>query len=63
MEHLTFEGQKKLIIIIKDKRVYDDQWEQLIKYWATEDAKVYFIYCYFIIIIFKHLLLIKLYTC
>ncbi|KAF4383348.1 hypothetical protein G4B88_023922 [Cannabis sativa] len=35
LEHLSFEEQKKY----KDKRVYDDQWEELIKYWATEKAK------------------------
>ncbi|XP_062079279.1 uncharacterized protein LOC133783648 [Humulus lupulus] len=34
LEHLSFEEQKKY----KDKRVYDDQWEELIKYWATESA-------------------------
>ncbi|XP_062079368.1 uncharacterized protein LOC133783708 [Humulus lupulus] len=34
LEHLSFEEQNKY----KDKRVYDDQWEELIKYWATENA-------------------------
>ncbi|XP_062103208.1 uncharacterized protein LOC133814235 [Humulus lupulus] len=34
-EHLSFEEQKKY----KDKRVYDGQWEKLIKYWAIEDSK------------------------
>ncbi|KAF4349277.1 hypothetical protein F8388_018575 [Cannabis sativa] len=34
-ETLSFEEQKKY----KDKRVYDGQWEELIKYWATDDAK------------------------
>ncbi|KAM6569186.1 hypothetical protein CsatB_017171 [Cannabis sativa] len=33
-EILSFEEQKKY----KDKRVYDGQWEELIKYWATDDA-------------------------
>ncbi|KAF4393075.1 hypothetical protein F8388_012584 [Cannabis sativa] len=35
-ETLSFEEQKRY----KDKRVYDGQWEELIKYWATDDAKV-----------------------
>ncbi|XP_060972607.1 uncharacterized protein LOC133038462 [Cannabis sativa] len=34
-ETLSFEEQKRY----KDKRVYDGQWEELIKYWATDDAK------------------------
>uniref|UniRef100_A0A803NGI5 Transposase Tnp1/En/Spm-like domain-containing protein n=1 Tax=Cannabis sativa TaxID=3483 RepID=A0A803NGI5_CANSA len=34
-ETLSFEEQKKY----KDKRVYAGQWEELIKYWATDDAK------------------------
>ncbi|KAF4384433.1 hypothetical protein G4B88_028507 [Cannabis sativa] len=34
-DHLSFEEQKKC----KDKRVYSDQWEELIKYWATDNAK------------------------
>ncbi|XP_060960876.1 uncharacterized protein LOC133031404 [Cannabis sativa] len=34
-ETLSFEEQKKY----KDKRVYAGQWEELIKYWASEDAK------------------------
>ncbi|KAM6551322.1 hypothetical protein CsatB_001130 [Cannabis sativa] len=34
-ETLSFEEQKKY----KDKSVYDKQWEQLINYWATDDAK------------------------
>ncbi|XP_060961764.1 uncharacterized protein LOC133031973 [Cannabis sativa] len=34
-ETLSFEEQKKY----KDKRVYAGQWEELIKYWATYDAK------------------------
>ncbi|XP_060968083.1 uncharacterized protein LOC115715614 isoform X4 [Cannabis sativa] len=35
LDHLSFEEQKKC----KDKRVYSDQWEELIKYWATDNAK------------------------
>ncbi|KAF4373057.1 hypothetical protein F8388_019239 [Cannabis sativa] len=35
LENLSFEEQRKC----KDKRVYDDQWEELIKYWATESAQ------------------------
>ncbi|KAF4356533.1 hypothetical protein G4B88_012595 [Cannabis sativa] len=35
-ETLSFEEQKKY----KDKRVYAGQWDELIKYWATDDAKV-----------------------
>ncbi|KAF4376142.1 hypothetical protein G4B88_004946 [Cannabis sativa] len=34
-DHLSFEEQKKC----KDKRVYSDQWEELIKYWAIDNAK------------------------
>ncbi|KAM6582204.1 hypothetical protein CsatB_009206 [Cannabis sativa] len=34
-ETLSFEEQNKY----KDKRVYAGQWEELIKYWATDDAK------------------------
>ncbi|KAF4391750.1 hypothetical protein F8388_017345 [Cannabis sativa] len=34
-ETLSFEEQKKY----KDKRVYAGQWEELIKYWAIDDAK------------------------
>ncbi|KAM6556061.1 hypothetical protein CsatB_003080 [Cannabis sativa] len=37
LDHLSFEEQKKC----KDKRVYSDQWEELIKYWATDNAKVF----------------------
>ncbi|KAF5952306.1 hypothetical protein HYC85_010250 [Camellia sinensis] len=33
--HLSFDQQKHY----KDSRVYDDQWEHLIKYWAIEEVK------------------------
>ncbi|CAL5425652.1 unnamed protein product [Camellia sinensis] len=35
--HLSFDEQKHY----KDSRVYADQWEHLIKYWAIEEVKVY----------------------
>ena len=38
IKNLSTEEQLKF----KDKRVYNDQWEELIKYWETEEFEVYF---------------------